>query len=135
MALFLVAMLKPYFIEFLQSKHSNPVAVALLGLYVVHKLRKHAQRRSLAAKYELDLEMHPQYFKNAKGLYLHWQRWNPMRAEPKGVVVLCHGFGEHVDRYAGMNMYGSGSGSGARVYKLYTFMCSRHIITHTHNRS
>jgi len=37
-------------------------------------------------------------FQNSNGAVLHYQLWLP-REEPKSVVVICHGIGEHSGRY------------------------------------
>ena len=40
------------------------------------------------------------YFLNADGLRIFFRTWLPGRKKkPEGIVVLCHGFGEHSGRY------------------------------------
>ena len=44
-----------------------------------------------------DPQLFPQYLQNNQGLWLYWHAW-PV-AEPRGVVFLCAGLGEHTVRY------------------------------------
>jgi acylglycerol lipase len=38
------------------------------------------------------------HFANADGNRLYIKRWNP-EADPRAVVFVCHGYGEHIERY------------------------------------
>ena len=55
----------------------------------------------------------PNYWANREGLWIYTRRWEVNAS--KGLVFLCHGFGEHINRYvalanrltqAGYSVYG-----------------------------
>lgn len=52
-------------------------------------------------------------FVGQAGLKIHWKAWLP-EAEPKAVLMVAHGFGEHIDRYA--NLVSAAIQRGYAVY-------------------
>jgi alpha-beta hydrolase superfamily lysophospholipase len=93
------------------------------------------------------------YFLTRRGFYMYVKTWKPATATPKGVVIISHGFGEHLERsgYAtlaaqlnsagyivtGMEHQGHGRSSGITGYipnfnehyeDLIEFVDSRRVI-------
>mmetsp|Transcript_31170 Transcript_31170/g.38500 ORF Transcript_31170/g.38500 Transcript_31170/m.38500 type:complete len:336 (+) Transcript_31170:115-1122(+) len=74
------------------------------------------------------------YFLNPDGLFIYWRKWEPIMMQPKGIVIISHGLGEHCSRYEhvakalnefGLTVYaldhqGHGQSEGDRVY-VYDF--------------
>ncbi len=54
-----------------------------------------------------------QHFTGQAGIDIRWKAWLP-DAEPKAVLVVAHGFGEHIDRY--MNLVNAAVPRGYAVY-------------------
>ncbi|KAH9260683.1 hypothetical protein BASA81_001150 [Batrachochytrium salamandrivorans] len=79
-----------------------------------------------------------EFFLNKQGLYIHFRRWIPLanvHPAPIGVVVLVHGLGEHIARYAhvalalnqagfvvyGLDHQGHGRSEGDRLHLVGGF--------------
>ena len=50
-----------------------------------------------------DPSLFPNYFANRDGLWIFSRKWLPEQTtgsrKPAGVVLICHGYGEHSGRY------------------------------------
>ncbi len=63
----------------------------------VQDARTHAHTRACTQAHEL---LRHRFFRSpSTGLWLFYRLWLPAGGEPRGVVFLSHGFGEHVGRY------------------------------------
>jgi len=128
------------FLSFLQYEQRDPKIEKLMGAYPSffsccsgdHTVLRHSYRQSPKASGP------NRFFKNEQGLWLRWRLWknqpssapDTVPASPRGVIILVHGFGEHIDRYdtlaalfvqkgflvAGLDHQGHGQSEGDRAF-------------------
>lgn len=81
----------------------------------------------------------PQYFTNAKGLWLFMRKWEV--PNPKGVLFICHGYGEHIGRYEhvaqhlnahGFAVYGMDHQVGHSTHARAATLAGSRAFSHCH---
>lgn len=103
-----------------------------------HVPNRMARFQAHGVKQGEQLGMGQEFFLNKQGMYIHFRRWVPLanvHPVPVGVVVLVHGLGEHVARYAhvahalnqagyvvyGLDHQGHGRSEGDRLHLVGGF--------------
>jgi acylglycerol lipase len=111
-------------------------ASALAGVYLALKYRKLSRVKPAGVRSPSlpagppsnDDALFGDYLSNSQGLWLHIRQWTV--ADPKALVFICHGYGEHCGRYhhvaatlnkAGYSVYaldhqGHGASDGDRAF-------------------
>jgi len=111
----------------------NHILVALALLYLIRKFRyfnrsKHSQLYLKEKKLAPTKDIFANFIPNAQGLWLYTRSWEV--ENPKALVFISHGFGEHIQRYElvartlnsagysvyGMDHQGHGMSDGDRTY-------------------
>ena len=69
-----------------------------------------------SSEYTYTSDLFPSYIRNSQGFYLYTKQWkstlldNNNKNVLKGVVFICHGFGEHILRYEHVAQYFNNNG-------------------------
>jgi len=97
------------------AKNAKYLISAVAAVYALSKLRKLTESnhsvfylKRKKTKKPLDPAFFPQYMMNKDGLYIYIRKW--VVKNPRAVVFISHGYGEHIGRYehiaTALNEYG-----------------------------